>query len=96
MGLCQALVLADHEEPAALPGGGGHGLAVGQGGGHGLLAEHMLAPAQRFHDPFVVLAVDRGNIHDLHAGILKKRFIIMINMLNLITGSERLRLFGIS
>ena len=46
VGLCQALVLADHEEPAALPGGGGHGLATAYylAKEHGIRVFYYIAP----------------------------------------------------
>ena len=73
VGLCQALVLADHEELAALPGGGHHGLAVGQGGGHGLFTEHMLARPQGGDGQLRVGGVGRANAHRVDGRVGQQR-----------------------
>src|SRR5439155_25952856 len=56
----QAQLVADREDPAALPGGDDQPVAPGEGQRHGLLEEHVLAALER-GDPDLGVAVIRDD-----------------------------------
>ena len=93
MGGGQALVMADHQALAALAGGGHHGLALLQGDRHGLLAQDVLAGAQRLDADLGVEGVGHADGNGVDVRIGQQRVHISVD-LTAVEVHQRLRTLG--